>query len=244
MRNRFVPVVLALIVLGSIAVLAKQPNFISVFIQSVQSKPDLHFSSRPVPSATATPVNSNQRISPSIQFNATGTTSAIPEQVTLLFLFRHLASFEEKARVAESKGEDGSRYRTLYKRIANLTDGQNDFLMQTATSCASEIKIKDDLARQVSMRLRAQQPAITPGAPAPLPVPIPELAELQKERDEIIMRYRQNIKDVFGTDFDRFEAFVHSNITPNLRQKAASPPLKDRNETTAPQSATKKANNQ
>jgi hypothetical protein len=244
MRNRFAPVVLALVCLGSIVVLAKQPKFLSEFFQSIQSKPAPHLSMPTAPAATATPVNSNQRLNPSIQVNSSGITSTIPEPVTWLFLFRQISTLEDKAQAAESKGEDGSRYRTLYKRIANLTDGQNSFLMQSAISCANEVKIKDDLARQVTTRLRAQQPALTPGT-APVPAAMPELAELQKERDEIIMRYRQNIKDVFGPDFDRFEAFVHSsitsNITPNLKQKAAAPPPRDRN---APPPAVKEGNNQ
>jgi hypothetical protein len=150
----------------------------------------------------------------------------IPLQVTYLFLFRQLNAFEEKAKEAESKGNDGSRYRKLYQRLANLTDEQNALLMNIATDCSAEIEVKDEEARQLARQLHEQNlQNIKPGE---IPPSSPELVELQKQHDEIILQCREKLKNGFGVDFERFEGFVNkhitSNITPDIRSKAASPP--------------------
>lgn len=154
------------------------------------------------------------------------TNKNIPLEITYLFLFRQLDAFEEKAREAESKGKDGSRYRNLYQRLANLTYEQNTLLISIATVCSDEIEAKDEEIRQLARRLHEQNPPnLKPGEIPPTP---PELVELKKQHDEIILQCREKLKTGFGTDFERFEAFIHSritsNITTDLKSKMASPP--------------------
>lgn len=244
MRNKSVFTVLVLICLGGVVVLAKSPNLVSNLIHALQSKSIIQPPAKPAPAAGSTPVTPGQNGTQPAASGKTNNARAIPEQVTWLFLFRQLAALEDKAREAENKGEDGSRYRTLYKRIANLTDQQNDMLMRTALDCMTEVRIKDALAKQVITRLRAKRqldinPAKAPDAPAPIS---PELTDLQKQRDEIILRHRENLRNGFGIDFDRFEAFVRqnitSNITPNLKGKPAAPAPKNRNLGGLPQAGT------
>lgn len=248
MRNKSVFTALVLIFLGGIVVLAKSPDLVSTFIHVFQTKSIIQPPAKSSPAASSTPVTPGQGGTQSGANGEANKAAAIPEQVTWLFLFRQLTALEDKAREAENKGEDGSRYRTLYKRIANITDQQNDLLTRTALDCMTEVKIKDALAKQVITRLRAEhQPDINLGKAPDAPPPLsPELADLQKQRDEIILRYRGNLKNGFGIDFDRFEAFVHqnitSNITPNLKGKPAAPALKNRNLSVLPQSGTTEGN--
>lgn len=157
-------------------------------------------------------------------------TSKIPEQVTYLFLFKQLAAFEEKAKEVEAKGEDGSSYRTVYKRLAHLSNEHSEFLRKTALDCDAELKIKDKQAQKIGDRLRAEyEDQLSKGTAPPSPPPSPELAELQKQRDEIILKHRDSLKTNFGEAFEGFESYVRTHITSNIKidtkDKAARPPV-------------------
>lgn len=149
--------------------------------------------------------------------------SEIPEQVVYLFLFREVAAFEAKAAEAERLGENGANYRTVYQRTANLSAEQNEFLRKTATDCAAEVKIKDEAAKKIGERLRGEyQAQLNAGTAPPVPPSSPELTELQKQRDEIVLKYRDLLKENFGESFPRFETYVENHITSNIKTNTKS----------------------
>lgn len=149
--------------------------------------------------------------------------SEIPEQVVYLFLFREVAAFEAKAAEAERLGENGANYRTVYQRTANLSAEQSEFLRKTATDCAAEVKIKDEAAKKIGERLRGEyQAQLNAGTASSVPPPSPELAELQKQRDEIVLKYRDLLKENFGESFPRFESYVENHITSNIKTNTKS----------------------
>ena len=155
--------------------------------------------------------------------------SKIPAQVTYLFLFKEVVAFEDKAVEADKNGEDGAIYRTVYKRLASLTDEQSEFLRKTAADCAAEVKITDEAARVIGDRLRAEYQAQLASGNMSSPPPSAELAELQRQRDDIILKHRDLLKGSFGEAFPRFDSYVQlsitSNITTNMEDNAVSPPV-------------------
>lgn len=223
MRKRVITATFALVGLGSFVVLGNSPEFVGNLLESIQKNPVTKLFS------PAKKIQSEKIIQ--IQSNTKGREASekIPVQVTYLFLFRQLTAFEEKAREVESQGKDGSEYRDFYQRLANLTGEQSESLTKTAVECAAELKIKDEAAKQIGDRLRAEyQAQLSAGTAPPVPPLSAELAELQKQRDEIILKYRDSLKADFGEAFPQFESFVTahitSNITTNMRDNAISPP--------------------
>lgn len=223
MRKSVITATFALIGLGSFVVLGNSPEFVGNLLESIQSNSVTKLFS-------PAKKNQSEKII-QIQSNSKGreTSEKIPVHVTYLFLFRQLAAFEEKAREVESRGENGSEYRSFYQRLANLTGEQSQSLTKTAIDCASEVKIKDEAAKQIGDRLRAEyQAQLSAGTAPPVPPLSAELVELQKERDEIILKYRDLLKADFGEAFPQFESFVMahitSNITTDMRDRAVGPP--------------------
>lgn len=202
MRKKFAIVMIALVGLSSFAVSGSSPAFVRSLLESVQDNPVTKLFSP----ARKVEIKKTPQVQTNIKKQEA--PNEIPAQVPYLFLFREVAAFEEKAVEAESKGEDGSSYRTVYKRLASLTDEQSEFLRKTATGCAAEVKITDKAAGKIGDRLRAQyQTQLASGNMNP-PPPSVELTELQKQRDEIILKHRDLLKENFGEAFPRFESYV------------------------------------
>lgn len=215
MKKKMLVAIAALIGISSLVVLGSSPQFFTNLLENVQLDPVTKlFSSEKKTKISdnkqkQTPLNDKSKEKESAEKN--------PVQVTYLFLFKQLEASEEKARESESKGQDSSEYRNLYKRLANLTDEQSLFLMKTAIDCSAEVKVKDEVAKQIADQIRAAYQAELSSAAEPVPPkPSVELTKLQEQRDEIILKYIEILKAGFGDDFPRFESFITSHITSNI----------------------------
>lgn len=142
----------------------------------------------------------------------------VPPEVIYLFLFKEVAAFEEKANEAPGLGEDPEVYRTVYKRLANLTNAQSDFLKKTAAACLKELKFKDETARRIAERLRSDyQKQSSQGLAPEVPPVSPELTKLQTQREAIILKYRDVLKAGMEDGFSNLESYVENHITSNIK---------------------------
>ncbi|HXO20089.1 MAG TPA: hypothetical protein VOA87_09215 [Thermoanaerobaculia bacterium] len=154
---------------------------------------------------------------PAIAAPPTEAMDRLPDPVVYGQMFRHVVALGRKAEAAEQKGEDGSRFRLLYRQKAALDDDQDRRLQQIAGDCMAQVEQQDKKARQLIAAARAQTGAkLLPGQ-AP-PAPPAELKGLQAERDALILAARDRLHAAFGEDeFQRFDQFVRRTIAPHIR---------------------------
>ena len=90
-----------------------------------------------------------------------------------------------------------------YQERAQLTDEETDFLRVTAEQCAEKVAKQDAIAEKRIAALRQQNLKSKPTRSTP-PIP-PEVAELQAQRDAIILHYRDVLRKELGDE--KFEQF-------------------------------------
>jgi hypothetical protein len=145
-----------------------------------------------------------------------------PEHIRYYFVFRQLSLLNQKAVAAERKGENGSRYRQHYKKLAQLNDGQMSQLDQIANECLRDVAAYDDRIKQLVSEARAGIPGrrLKPGVP--LPKASAELKQIDAERDGIIRRAYARLIDAFGeTEFRRFNEVIEKSVRDTPRQVSA-----------------------
>jgi len=121
------------------------------------------------------------------QQEATGksanTIEGVPEQVFYEQLFSLLIALNNSAD---------------YQKEAALTVEQRSSLERTARECEREIA-KQDAKAQITIRaLREKRANQDPGAS--LPPPPPEIAVLQQEREAIVLRHRDRLREALGEE--------------------------------------------
>jgi hypothetical protein len=148
---------------------------------------------------------------------------AIPEYVIYRQLFHQVVALNEYADQLESQGKAPSSARSVFKRQAELTDEQALILARIATECEREVKQQDLKAKAIIDAYSAQYPdgRVLDGQP-PAP-PSPELASMQADRNDIILRARDRLRVALGEEeFSRFEAFAKRHIAPNIKPLSAA----------------------
>jgi hypothetical protein len=89
-----------------------------------------------------------------------------------------------------------------YQTQAGLTDEQAEFLTRTAEQCAARIARQDEIAQTriatLQQGLRSNSSRSRPAVPA-------EISQLQAQRDDIILKCRDVLRDRFGEP--KFEQF-------------------------------------
>ena len=133
----------------------------------------------------------------------------IPEHVAYQHIFRHLLMLKQKSDDAQKAGKDRSELRHLVRKEAGLDEAQGKLLEAAATQCEAEVAEQDAKARVVINRFRAKFPfGIVPKG-AQLPPPPPELAQMQQERNQIILLARDQLRNVLGEEgFAKLDAYV------------------------------------
>lgn len=145
--------------------------------------------------------------------------TALPDHVMYWHVLRHVAVLHRKADALEKKGGDGTPYRQLFQHNAQLSDSQARRLAEIAEDCMARVAEVDAKAAEIITAFRAVHPpgSFAPGQP--LPPPPPELLELQRERDALVLAARDELHEDLGDDdFARFEKHVRSSVVPTLGQ--------------------------
>jgi hypothetical protein len=143
----------------------------------------------------------------------------LPEHVVYKHLFHHVAALKRKAEEAESQGKDATQFRTHFKRQAQLGDEEVQILNDIAIECDRQMKVQDERARVIILAYKAQYPGgRVPHGELPKPPP-PELRALSEERDAIVLRSRDRLREALGEgEFNRFNSFVKERVAPNVYQ--------------------------
>lgn len=144
---------------------------------------------------------------------------AVPEHVIYRHLFHHAYAMNQEADKAERKGDSNAAFslRAVYKREAELNDVQARVFSEVAAECEREVNEQDRKAKVIINAFRAQYPGGRVPNGEPLPPPSPELAQMQNERNAIILRARDRLRAALGEEeFSRFKRFVRVRVAPNI----------------------------
>lgn len=154
--------------------------------------------------------------------SAAGSTAEMPDSVVYRHLFRHVAALKAKADDSERQGESAEHLRGFFKHKAKLNDEQARTLDEIAARCALGIEAIDERARPIIEAYKAQYPnGQVPHGQLPPPPP-DELRQLTRERDELVLGKRDELRSAFGEEaFSRFQEFVKNKIAPNVSPVSA-----------------------
>lgn len=145
--------------------------------------------------------------------------AAVPSHVVYRQLFHQVAALKEYADQLEREGKTHSPARGVFKRQAALNDEQVSILNQIAADCERDVKQQDLKAQVIIDAFRARYPdGRVPDGQVPAP-PSPELVSMQAERNAIILRARDRLREAFGEEeFGRFETFIERRIASNIKR--------------------------
>jgi hypothetical protein len=144
----------------------------------------------------------------------------VPEHVIYRHLFHHAHVMNQEAQKAELRGDmqAAASLRSFYKHEAELNDEQARLFDQVGAECEREVNEQDRKAQVIIKRFRAQFPGGRVPDGEPLPPPSPELVEMQAERNAIILRARDRLREALGEQgFNRFQHFIKVKVAPNIR---------------------------
>jgi len=98
-----------------------------------------------------------------------------------------------------------------YQDRAQLTDEQANFLRVTAEECAEKLAKQDAIAEKRIVALRRQNLKAKPAQSTP-PIPA-EIAELQAQRNAVILRCRDSLRAGLGHEkFEQFRLAAKSKV--------------------------------
>jgi hypothetical protein len=138
----------------------------------------------------------------------------VPENVLYDQMFRLIVEFKKKAEEQAAKGEQITPLRDYFQREAQLSDEQTRILQDVAKKFVDEVSLIDAQAKVIIENIRARVPRGQPITDKKILEPPAELRELQKKREELALRYRDHLRDLFGTEeFQRFENFTQQKMS-------------------------------
>lgn len=145
--------------------------------------------------------------------------TVLPDHVVYWHVLRHVVVLHRKAAALEKKGGDGTPYRQLFQQNTELSDSQARRLVEIAEDCVARVAEVDAKAHEIILAFRARHPAASLAPGQPLPPPPPDLLELQRERDGLVLAARDALHAELGEEaFTRFEKHVRATVVPTLGQ--------------------------
>jgi hypothetical protein len=154
---------------------------------------------------------------------------SLPLFVRYGILFRRLAGSQSGGQDSGTPGTSNeSRYAALLQREVPLSVEQTRELLEVAGECQRQVAEVDARAKAIIETFRSQNPPASQSAPGERPPPPPELAQLQQERNSVILRAREKLRAAFGEEtFRRFDSYVasHGNGRTFTLPPAGRPPV-------------------
>lgn len=149
--------------------------------------------------------------------------SRMPDHVLYDKLFRMVGSLKKKAEsVQDITAEKADALSNYFKRRAQLSDEENQILLNTALEFMREAAPVDERARAAISEAR-RNPLSNRGAAGELTPPL-ELIDLQEQRNALALLYRDRLKASLGEDaFARFDEFVESDFASGFQVISLSP---------------------
>jgi hypothetical protein len=164
----------------------------------------------------------NSQINPIVPVAAEKISPEVPDAVIYRQMFRHAAALKEKADELERQGKDAKHLRGIFKRKADLSDEQAQAFDEISSQCALEIKAIDERAKPIIKAYREQYPnGQIPHGQLPQAPPV-ELQQMTKERNDLVLRKRDELRAAFGeNEFKRFQEFVKNKVAPGVNSVSA-----------------------
>lgn len=146
----------------------------------------------------------------------------IPEHVSYGSFFNRIIAIQQKATGRPDASAVGQVIRTSIEREANLSGAQILALNNIAFACVQELRQQDERAGRIIAAFRARYPQrIIPPGESPPPPPV-ELKVLQEERNAIILRARDRLRQVLGVEaFNRLDGILKRRSSGSVQ--ASSP---------------------
>ncbi len=147
----------------------------------------------------------SSQINPAVSVSAENSSPEVPDTVIYRQMFRHAAALKSKADELEREGKDAEHLRAFFKRKADLSDEQAQAFNKISSQCALEIKAIDERAKPIVKAYKEQYPnGQVPHGQLPQAPPA-ELQQMTKERNELVLRKRDELQAAFGeNEFKRF----------------------------------------
>lgn len=143
-------------------------------------------------------------------------TKAPGAHVVYDMLFKQVMYFNQQAATEKASGQSVTTFQTMresFKRYLNLTDAQSLILDNIADDCAREAGLIDQQALEIIRSSWAKYPPGTVFTEENRPKAPKELEELQDKHDEVVLKYRDQLRQQFGdTGFESFESALYRNF--------------------------------
>ncbi len=141
----------------------------------------------------------------------------VPEYILYGQMFELIVRFERLATEQRLKGEDVTIFQGYFGREAGLGDWQSSTLTEVAHEYVEAVKMVDDRAERVIKQLRATN-FNRESSDGNLIQPSAELLELQHERDELALKFRDRLRArLTDSDFRRLDNFVLEHFAEGFR---------------------------
>lgn len=217
MRRTFVTAIFVLVGLGGLAVLGSSPDFVSNLLESVQDNPITTIFSPPDRGAEAI---AKERKSKSASREQESTPAEMPEYVLWQVVFDFTKKIETKAEELSQQGQDGNLFSKYFIRQGPLSIENNLILREIAAKYFETIDPLDQRAKKIIEEAKAKDSKRTPiEAQSPPAHPV-ELKELQTQKNEITMHYRDMVRTAFGEEaFNKFSLFLSTVFSEGATSK-------------------------
>lgn len=130
----------------------------------------------------------------------------VPTHVIYGMLFKEAGFFKKKAHEQERKGEDGAFFREYHRNKLKLDGGRAAAFDRVAEATARKMSQLDERAKRIIDDVRAQHPGGKLKEGEVLPAPPAELKALNKERTELLVQAREELRAALGeAEFLRLE---------------------------------------
>jgi hypothetical protein len=137
-------------------------------------------------------------------------------------VFRHIRHLQAKDSAAAASGRS-SNLRAHYKNLAGLTQQQADSMQSVSFAALAELETLDRQAQTLILKLRAETgPRLLPGQKPPEPPA--QLAALQRERNAVLVKYRNSLIQALGQSaFARLERALIASYKVGPKAVAPNP---------------------
>ena len=137
--------------------------------------------------------------------------SQIPPQILYDQMFQLIISFKRKAEIQRMKSEPITAFSDYFKQQLALTEQENEVLEQTAAEFVEQAQAIDARAANSIARFREAAANGSGGSTR-------ELTELQEERDNLALVYRDRLNELLGSRrFIQLDNFLQETFAANLQ---------------------------
>ena len=151
-------------------------------------------------------------------------SSKIPTHILYDQLFRVIVSFRRKAEIQRLTGKNVTKLPNYIKESANLTDEENEKLTQFALEFMESVEVIDAHALDLIAQIREEFPDGEVGEGQQISPPPAELTDLQNQRNDLALSYRDKISKSFSKEsFEAFDEYMHKEFIKGFQTTTTNP---------------------